>query len=283
MHVITDPHQLRTLCWEWRCRGDKAALVPTMGFFHQGHLSLMRWARQNSDRVVVSLFVNPAQFGPGEDLDSYPVDWERDRDLAEQAGVDLLFLPEASALYAPAHATWVEVPELSAPLCGRTRPHHFRGVCTIVAKLLLLTLPEVAVFGQKDWQQLAIIRRMVVDLGFPVRIEGRPIVREQDGLAMSSRNAYLDEELRARAPLLYAGLCRARQWADRERDPKALLLSLRQWYEREIPEARIDYLELVDPDTLARVETLDRSALLAAALHLGRARLIDNLLLGHTQ
>jgi pantoate--beta-alanine ligase len=279
MEIVKEPEELRRLSWDWRCGGARTALVPTMGYFHAGHLSLMRWAREHADRVVVSLFVNPTQFGPGEDLAAYPRDFERDASLAEAAGADVLFAPEPDGLYPPGFATWVEVPDLGRGLCGRSRPIHFRGVATVVSKLLLLALPRLAVFGQKDWQQLAIIRRMARDLGFPTDIVGHPIVREPDGLAMSSRNVYLTPGERAAAPNIQAGLRRARDLAaSGERRPSALLDDLRSWYANHVPEGRIDYLELVDPDTVAPVAALDGPALLAVAMQLGRARLIDNLI-----
>lgn len=287
MQSITDPETLRARCFRWRCHGLTTALVPTMGAFHPGHASLMRWARENADRVVVSLFVNPAQFGPGEDLAAYPRDPERDGALVEECGADALFMPAEADIYAPDHATWVAVPGLSDVLCGRSRPTHFRGVCTVVCKLLLLTLPSLAVFGRKDWQQLAVIRRMARDLLIPSRIVGRPIVREPDGLAMSSRNAYLSPAQRDQAPNLYAGLLRAKESVQSGcMSSKELLRDLAGWYAATLPEGRIDYLELVDPDSLQPVTSLDRPALLAVAVHLGRARLIDNILLhppGYTE
>ncbi|MFW5791575.1 MAG: pantoate--beta-alanine ligase [Desulfohalobiaceae bacterium] len=280
MQCITDPETLRARCFRWRCQGLTTALVPTMGAFHPGHASLMRWARENADRVVVSLFVNPAQFGPGEDLAAYPREPERDRALAEECGTDALFMPAEADLYAPDHATWVDVPGLSDVLCGRSRPTHFRGVCTVVCKLLLLTLPSLAVFGRKDWQQLAVIRCMARDLLVPTRIVGRPIVREPDGLAMSSRNAYLTSSQREQAPNLYSGLVRVENLVHSGcLSSKELLQNLTQWYAAALPEGRIDYLELVDPDSLQPVTSLDRPALLAVAVYLGRARLIDNILL----
>lgn len=255
-------------------------LVPTMGYYHKGHLSLMQWARSNSDLVLVSLFVNPAQFGPGEDLESYPRDFERDCDLAEQQGVDVLFAPQTEQMYPEGFDTWVNVQGLDRYLCGKSRPGHFQGVCTVVCKLLNLALPSMAVFGQKDWQQLAIIKKMVRDLNLPVQIIGRPIVRESDGLAMSSRNSYLDPEQRKQAAGIAAGLLKAQDWVSRGcRSSKEILTRLREFFQEKIPSGQIDYLELVDPQQLSPVQEVSGQALLAVAVYLGRARLIDNILL----
>jgi pantoate--beta-alanine ligase len=252
-----------------------------MGAFHAGHLSLMDFARTGADRVLVSLFVNPTQFDPGEDLARYPRDFERDRALAGERGVDVLFAPEAHAMYEPDHACFVDVPELARGLCGRSRPGHFRGVATVVAKLFHLAQPTLAVFGEKDWQQLTIIRRMVRDLNMPVRVAGRPTVREPDGLAMSSRNANLSEAERAAAPAIFAGLTQARQRAaDGERDAAALAGRLADFYAARLPGAGIDYVEIVDPTRLAPVPRIEAPALLAVAVRMSGARLIDNILLG---
>lgn len=284
MRIVTDPADLQAACLTARAAGRRTALVPTMGFLHAGHLSLMRHARAESDLLAVSLFVNPSQFGPGEDLANYPRDLERDAALAEGEGADILFTPTAEAMYPPGFATVVEVPALAAGLCGRSRPVHFRGVATVVTRLLLLTLPHLAVFGEKDWQQLAIIKRLARDLGFPTRIEGRPIVREPDGLALSSRNVYLSAEERAQAPSLCRGLRLARQWAEAgERDAVGLVERLRRWYADHLPLGVIDYLEIVDADAITPLDRLPEPgaarALLAAAVRLGKARLIDNILL----
>jgi pantoate--beta-alanine ligase len=240
----------------------------------------MRWARQNADTVAVSLFVNPTQFGPGEDLESYPRDFERDCRLAEAEGVDLLFAPQAQDVYKPDHATWVEVPALSRNLCGKSRPEHFRGVCTVVTKLFNLMLPHTAVFGRKDWQQLAIIKRLVHDLNLPVRVEGRPIVREPDGLAMSSRNVYLSPGQRQEAVNISRGLTKAMEWVTQGcTDPEALLGRLAEFYAQQIPSGRIDYLELVHPESLEPVNLVQGNVLLAVAVRIGQARLIDNSLM----
>lgn len=283
MQIISDPQSAAALAKEWRFSGLHTVLVPTMGFFHAGHESLMRRARALGDKVMVSLFVNPAQFGPTEDLAAYPRDMERDAALARACGVDLLFTPSNDAMYAPDHATWVEVPELSAGLCGRSRPTHFRGVCTVVAKLFMLLLPTTAVFGQKDWQQLAILRRMARDLNIPVTLEGCSIVREPDGLALSSRNAYLTQAERAAAPQLYQGLLRAKALFDEgERRVTVLADSVRRHWAAHLVQGQEDYLSFVHPESLAPVSdalSAEQPCLVAAAVRLGRARLIDNLLM----
>jgi pantoate--beta-alanine ligase len=278
MEIITSPEELQRACLAYK-KNKTIGLVPTMGFFHQGHLSLMDWARTQCDVLVVTLFVNPSQFGPGEDLDAYPRDEKRDVRLAEEHGADILFMPLAGAMYAEDHATWVEVPELAKGLCGKTRPVHFRGVATVVTKLFNLVQPDVAAFGEKDRQQLAIIKRMVRDLNMPVQIAGRPIVREPDGLAMSSRNAYLTAEERGQAPSLYKGLQTAETWIRQgEHRPGHLLEKITDFYREYLPAGRLDYFEVVDPDSMQPVSVITRPVILAAVMHLGKARLIDNLL-----
>lgn len=277
---IDDPKTFQELALADRAQGLTTALVPTMGYFHEGHLSLMRWARDNADRVYVSLFVNPTQFGPNEDLDAYPRNEERDAKLAAEAGVDVLFAPMRDAVYAPDHATWVQVPDLSEHLCGASRPVHFKGVATVVNILLNLAQPTVAVFGQKDWQQLALIRRMVRDLHIPTRIEGRPIMRETDGLALSSRNVYLSEAERAQAPGLQKGLQYLQTLvAGGEKDAATLKDALRSFYAEHVPAGIVDYVELVDPEAIRPVDRVSGPTLAAVAVELGKARLIDNLLL----
>jgi len=280
VRIVTDPGQFQALCRQDRCAGKSTALVPTMGYFHAGHLSLMDFARAKAQRVYVSLFVNPTQFGPGEDLEAYPRDFDRDAALAESHGVDLLFAPEPESIYPPGHATLVKVPALAEHLCGQSRPVHFQGVATVVAKLLILAQPAMAVFGQKDWQQLALIRRMVRDLFLPTEIVGRPIVREPDGLAMSSRNVYLSPEERAQAPQIRAGLLLVRErYADGERNPAALREILARHLAERLPLGEPDYLEFVDRDSIQPQAAADDRTLAAAAVRLGRARLIDNILL----
>jgi pantoate--beta-alanine ligase len=234
-----------------RAAGVRIALVPTMGALHAGHLALVREARRRADRVVVSLFVNPTQFGPGEDLARYPRPFERDLALCRDAGVDLVFAPPPDEMYPPGAQTWIEVAELSRPLCGRDRPGHFRGVATVVAKLLLAAKPHVAVFGEKDFQQLALVRRLATDLRFDVEIVGVPIVREADGLALSSRNVHLDRAMRAEALALSRSLDAAEAaLAGGVRDAAAILALVGRELAK-APHARVDYAELRDPGSLA--------------------------------
>lgn len=278
MDIITDPHALQTRAFEWRCAGMKTALVPTMGYFHEGHLALMDHGRTNSDKLMVSLFVNPTQFGPSEDLDSYPRDAERDAQLARDAGVDALFMPAPESMFATDHGTWVEVPGLAAGLCGATRPTHFRGVATVVAKLLVLAMPTMAIFGEKDFQQLSVIRRMVRDLMLPTTVVGRPIVREPDGLAKSSRNAYLTSGERRQAPALFKGLVLAHNMVmGGEQDVDVLKKYVISYYTENLLDGELDYLEFVDPESLALLTRVNAPCRVAVAMRLGKARLIDNL------
>ncbi len=280
MDLITDLALLRQHCQTWRAQGQTIALVPTMGFLHAGHLSLLDHARARADRLVLSIFVNPTQFGPSEDLERYPRDLPRDLELARSHGADLVFAPEPGAMYFPDHAAWVDVPELGAGLCGASRPGHFRGVCTVVAKLFGLIRPDVAVFGEKDWQQLAILRRMTRDLELGVRIVGRPIFREPDGLAMSSRNVNLTPDEREKAPAIRQGLELVQAAVRRgEGDAATLALMFRAHLAEKLPMARIDYAEFVHPQSLAPAERVDSSTLFAVAVFLGCVRLIDNILL----
>lgn len=280
MQIITDPQTLQQTTLHWRAEGVHTVLVPTMGYYHAGHESLMAHARSIGEKVVVSLFVNPTQFGPGEDLASYPRDLERDAAIAEGQGADILFVPRPEDMYRPDHATWVEVPQLASTLCGITRPTHFRGVCTVVLKLLMMAQPRTAVFGQKDWQQLAILRRMVRDLNIPVKLVGRPIVRESDGLALSSRNIYLGKDERAQAPHIHHSLMLAKALVQGgERDTATLATAMRGYWAQNLPLGQEDYLSFVHPDTLAPLERITDAALCAVAVRLGKARLIDNMML----
>jgi pantoate--beta-alanine ligase len=257
--------------------GGSLGFVPTMGALHEGHLSLVRAAREHCDRVAVSIFVNPAQFAPHEDLDQYPRTLERDRELLSQEGVDLLFVPANEEMYPPGSSTWVQVDGLSDKLCGQSRPGHFRGVTTVVAKLLHIVQPDRAFFGQKDAAQVAIIRRMVRDLHLPVEILACPIVREADGLAMSSRNAYLDRQQRNSALVLYRSLIRVQQdFSAGERNAARLIEAGRGTFFAE-PSVRLDYFAIVDPQTLDRLAEVDQPALVAVAAFVGTTRLIDNL------
>jgi pantoate--beta-alanine ligase len=252
-------------------------MVPTMGFFHEGHLSLMRRARAECGMVVVSLFVNPTQFGPGEDLAAYPKDFERDCALAAAEGVDAMFAPEAGEMYAGDHATFVNVERLTGNLCGASRPVHFRGVATVVAKLFHICRPQRAYFGLKDYQQVRVIETMIRDLNFDLELVRCPIVREPDGVAMSSRNSYLTAEERCAATVLRRSLLAAGKRIELgERDCGEIARRLRVAIEAE-PLARVDYTAVVDLDSLEPLARIDRGALLAVAVRIGRARLIDNL------
>jgi len=280
MQILKDPKEFQQLCLEWRGQGQRLALVPTMGAFHAGHQSLMHAAKASGACVLVSLFVNPAQFGPGEDLAAYPRDPGRDAEIAKAAGAELLFMPKPHSMYEADHATWVETPALARTLCGLSRPDHFKGVCTVVLKLLLLSQAQLAFFGEKDWQQLVIIRRMVRDLNVPVEIRGCAVVREVDGLALSSRNAHLTPEERAQAPQIQAGLLQARELARRgERAAKILCAAVREHWAGHLPLGREEYLALVHPHSLEDMEAIGDAALMACAVRLGKARLIDNILL----
>lgn len=282
MDIISEPQEMQVRARQWRDQGLKVVLVPTMGFFHQGHLSLMVYGKTIGARLVVSLFVNPAQFGPQEDLGRYPRDFDRDVRLAREAGVDCLYTPEAGPMYPPGYQTFVEVESLSQGLCGASRPGHFRGVATVVLKLLNQVSPQAAVFGEKDYQQLMVVKRMVADLEVPTEIIGRPIVREPDGLAMSSRNTYLNPEGRAAALCLYRALLAARELvASGARSRENILSAVRQIIQA-TPGARIDYAALVDPTTLQEVEAIQGEARLVLAVWVNNTRLLDNTLLSES-
>jgi pantoate--beta-alanine ligase len=279
MQVCATISETRAVCRAAHGDRKRIGLVPTMGALHEGHLSLVRTARAQCDVVAVSLFVNPTQFGPTEDLSKYPRQFERDRRLLENEGVEILFAPAVEEMYPQGQATWVVVEGLSEKLDGRSRPGHFRGVTTVVAKLFHILTPDTAYFGQKDAAQLAVIRRMVRELNFGVEIVACPIVREADGLAMSSRNAYLSPEERNRALVLHDALRRVEQeFGGGERDARALISSAKEILARE-PQIRLDYYEIVDPDTLDPVERISHPALVAVAAYVGTTRLIDNVLL----
>ena len=279
MRIFNTIEDMRAACRAARRGGKRLGFVPTMGALHEGHLSLVRTARAACDVVAVSIFVNPTQFGPNEDLAKYPRDFERDRDLLEKEGVELLFAPSVEEMYPAGGVTWVTVEELSGKLDGRSRPGHFRGVTTVVAKLFHIVEPDAAFFGQKDAAQVAIIRRMVRDLKFPVEIVACPIVREADGLAMSSRNAYLDPAQRRQALVLHRALERVqRSWEAGERDAATLVAAGREEVAGE-KSVRLDYFEIVDPESLDPVKDLADGPLVAVAAFLGPTRLIDNILL----
>ncbi|MFH0953175.1 MAG: pantoate--beta-alanine ligase [Verrucomicrobiota bacterium] len=280
MRTIRSPSEMHETSLSLRREGKRIALVPTMGYLHEGHLSLMRIARQHADVLVVSIFVNPAQFGPNEDLAKYPRDFGRDEKLCRQEKVDLVFYPQAADMYLPDHSVYVVEESLSRGLCGASRPGHFRGVATVVAKLFNLVLPDVAAFGEKDAQQLRIIERMVRDLNIPVRILRGPTVREPDGLAMSSRNAYLSPDERRQALCLRRALDRAEKlYREGQRDPEEILSAMRRIVEGE-EAARVDYIEILDDATLEPVSAVRGPCLIALAAFIGRTRLIDNTVVG---
>jgi len=277
MHIIRSVHQMQQRALQARRDGQHIAFVPTMGWLHEGHLSLLREGRRRGDLLVLSIFVNPTQFGQNEDFDSYPRDLERDAALAREVGVDLIFTPEAAEMYPSGYRTFVDVEgPMTEVLCGASRPGHFRGVTTVVTKLFTIVQPHVALFGEKDFQQLAVIRRMTADLNLPVEIVGMPIVREADGLAMSSRNVYLSDGQRRQALVLYRALCEGRRLAAAgETDAAGIIDRLRAMIEAE-PEARIDYVEIRHRDTLERQQRVDADSVLLLAVFIGQTRLIDN-------
>ena len=282
MKLITSAEAFRRACDEARAAGKRVGFVPTMGALHDGHLALVREARKHASVVCASIFVNPTQFGPNEDLSRYPRDLEGDAKKLASAGADFVLTPDAASMYLPGDATRVRVTELTEVLCGPFRPGHFEGVTTVVAKLFLLAGPCVAVFGRKDYQQLAVIRRMTKDLFFPVEVLGHPIVREASGLAMSSRNAYLSEDEGARALSLSQGLATAAHAFERgERSAGVLRKMVRDLVERNA--TSVDYVEVADKDSLAifsDAEQVGAHALIAIACRVGKTRLIDNVVLG---
>lgn len=276
MRIIESVGEMQQQSSQWRAEGKRIALVPTMGYLHEGHLSLMREARRRADVVVMSVFVNPTQFGPNEDFERYPRDLNRDVTLAEGAGVDVAFAPPVSEMYPDGYKTYVEVKDITAPLCGKSRPVHFQGVATVVTKLFIVVRPHVAVFGQKDFQQLVTIRRLNRDLHLGVEVIGHPTVREADGLALSSRNVYLTPEQRVTALGLSRSLGEAQSLIDSgERDAGAILDKVRRTMTAG-EGLRIDYAELRDPESMEEVARVEGPTLLALAAYLGATRLIDN-------
>lgn len=261
---------------EWKAQGLKVALVPTMGYLHEGHKSLIDRARKENDKVVVSIFVNPMQFGPNEDLEAYPRDLERDSKICKDSGVDLIFHPEVEEMYGPDFHGFVDMTVLPEKLCGASRPVHFKGVQTVVAKLFHIIPADRAYFGQKDAQQLAIIRRMVIDLNFDIEIIGCPIVREEDGLAKSSRNTYLSEEERKQAVILNQSLDEAMQAIEAGEKDAAKVKEIITNKLNTCPLARIDYVEVVSFDNIQPIERIEGAVLIAIAVYIGTTRLIDN-------
>jgi len=277
MRLIKNIADMHMFSSKAKARGKTIAFVPTMGFLHEGHLSLVEAARKKAEIVVVSIFVNPIQFGPNEDFNRYPKDLNHDKNLLSNYDIDVLFMPEARQMYPEGFKTSVEVADLSKKMCGRNRPEHFKGVVTVVAKLFNIVKPDFAFFGEKDHQQLLIIKKMAKDLSFDIKIFGLPIVREFDGLAMSSRNKYLNEKQRKSALVLYRALMLAKEEIDNgEKDIQKILLRMRSLIGTE-PTIRLDYVVIADPDTLEEVKTLKGRLLIALAAQLGPARLIDNI------
>jgi pantoate--beta-alanine ligase len=279
VRVITSIESMRNACREMKPGGKRLGFVPTMGALHSGHLSLVQAARSQCAVAAASIFVNPTQFGPNEDLSKYPRDLERDRELLEKEKIDLLFAPTAEEMYPAGAVTWVAVEGLGELLEGKTRPGHFRGVTTIVSKLFNIVEPDRAYFGQKDAQQAVIIRKMVRDLDMSVEIVVCPTVRESDGLALSSRNVYLSAEERQQALVLYRALCRVQALADRGEHNAAKLREGALQVFAEEKQVRLDYFEIVDKETLQPVKDVERGALVVTAAFVGKTRLIDNLLL----
>ncbi len=280
MRIFSDPAEMQSLSESIRIEGKRIGFVPTMGYLHEGHLALVRASKAQCDITVVSIFVNPTQFGPSEDLNRYPRDFDRDRDLLESEGADILFAPVKEHLYPEGFSTEVRIGKVTERLCGASRPWHFPGVALVVCKLFHLTKPHAAYFGQKDYQQCLVIQRMVRDLDFGIEIHIVPTVREKDGLAMSSRNKYLSSEERSKAVVLVKALTAANQlFKEGERNPECLSAELVKILNT-VPQARIDYAEVLDAETLAPVTTETQHMVAALAVFFGSTRLIDNHILG---
>lgn len=279
MKIIRSIHEMKTVSRSEKKCGNSLGLVPTMGYLHEGHLSLIKACVKAADITVVSVFVNPTQFAPNEDFKEYPRDLLRDTELLEQKGVNFVFAPESEDMYPTDYKTYVEVQDLQNKLCGKSRPTHFRGVCTIVLKLFNIINPDVAFFGQKDAQQAIILKRMSEDLNLDVRIEVLPIIRNKDGLALSSRNAYLDAQQRQAALVLYRSLKKAKEMFDHGvMDSEQLLKIIREKIKTE-PMVKLDYAEIVDLKSLGPLSRIENNALIAAAVFVGRIRLIDNIII----
>ncbi len=279
MKIIRDVKGMQAVTELLHREGKTIGFVPTMGYFHEGHLSLLRIARERAKIVVVSIYVNPTQFSPNEDLNKYPRDFERDEALAKKEGVDILFFPDDSEMYPKGYHTYVHVNEITEVLCGASRPAHFRGVTTICAKLFNIIKPHFAVFGQKDYQQAIVIQRMVRDLNFELEIVLGPIVREKDGLAMSSRNIYLSPENRKSALALNESLRMAEQMIQKgERSADMLIAAIRKQIESK-PETKIDYIGIVHPETLQTLDRIEDCAVIALAVFVDTTRLIDNVMI----
>lgn len=277
MDIARTVEEVRQKVSEWKQKGLKVGFVPTMGYLHEGHLSLVRESKRRMDRTVVSIFVNPTQFGPNEDYQVYPRDLERDQNLLLKEDVDLLFYPSVEVMYPAGYKTYVEVKDLQDRLCGRSRPGHFRGVCTVVLKLFNIVQPDEAYFGWKDAQQVVILQKMVDDLNVPVRIVPLPLIRDHDGLALSSRNTYLKPEERRAALVLSRSLDLAAGLINSGEKRSEIIKKRMLELIRQEPLARLDYLEIVDLKTLEPLEQLGENTLIALAVFIGRTRLIDNL------
>lgn len=276
IEIKSSPIEIRNQVKEWRKQGLTVGLVPTMGYLHEGHQSLIKKSVEQNDKTVVSVFVNPIQFGPNEDLATYPRDLDRDARLCEETGADLIFHPEPSDMYEDDFCTFVDMDRVTKNLCGKTRPTHFRGVCTVCSKLFHIVGPDRAYFGQKDAQQLAVIRRMVRDLNFDLEIVGCPIIREEDGLAKSSRNTYLSPQEREAATVLHKALMIGRKAIeDGENNTTIVKELIRQTIEAE-PLSQIDYVEIVDFDSIEPIDEIRQNTLIAVAVYIGSTRLIDN-------
>ena len=276
MRVVERINDVRSTVKEWKSQGLKVGFVPTMGYLHEGHESLIKKASEENDKVVVSIFVNPIQFGPKEDLASYPRDLKRDSEICERAGANLIFHPENEEMYFNDFSTFVDMNGLTNGLCGKSRPIHFRGVCTVVSKLFNIVAPDRAYFWEKDAQQLAVVKRMVRDLNIDVEIVGCPIVREEDGLAKSSRNTYLSEEERAAATILNKSLMLGKEEIQNGQRNSASIIKIIEDSIKSEKLARIDYVEIVDSSSLEKVEEINKSVLVAIAVFIGKTRLIDN-------
>jgi len=281
MKIISSIREMQVFSESARNSGQKISFVPTMGYFHDGHLSLMREGRQRADCLAISIYVNPTQFGPSEDFEKYPRDFERDKGLAEGVGVDVIFYPEDKEMYPEHYQTYVNVDNVTQNLCGMSRPGHFRGVTTVCAKLFNIVKPHSAIFGKKDFQQLVAIKRMVIDLNMDLDIIGMPIVREPDGLAMSSRNVYLKTDEREGALSLSRSLNIAKEMYDRgERDVAAILAQVRKYIERH-PHTNIDYAKICDTTTLKDIGHIEGESVLALAVKINKTRLLDNYVFGN--
>ena len=279
IEIITEINRMQARSDEMRRQGKTIVFVPTMGFLHEGHLSLIREGRKYGDDLVVSIFVNPSQFGPGEDLETYPRDFERDLELLRKEAVDVVFAPDAEEMYGEHFQTFVELEKLPKHLCGLSRPVFFKGVATVVTKLFNIVKPHAAIFGEKDYQQLTVIRQMVRDLNFDINIVGAPTVRESDGLAMSSRNTYLHSKQRMSALTLNKSLKKAQELVGNGLKDAAQVIDAAAKRIRSQPDTEIDYIVICDPKTLDDMKTIDRPALMALAVKVGKARLIDNKIL----